>query len=169
MGCNLFFCAIAALPLTPAYCLQDDTYYSPTTVQELEDEMLQRPGHVIVRSCEETHWNSTKEPPAKGWREWKLSEGKCNGFMTAYASAAYRRAFLDDLVFDYARAPAGCKHHDDVWFSAHLWIRNVPIWVLDFAGKSWPPMYHRPKNRMSISMHPDTEDKIQQCLDYFHW
>jgi hypothetical protein len=44
-----------------------------------------------------------KNPPRKGWREWKLTEGLCKGFMTAYASAAYRRGYLDDLVFDQVR------------------------------------------------------------------
>uniref|UniRef100_A0A383VJC2 Methyltransferase domain-containing protein n=1 Tax=Tetradesmus obliquus TaxID=3088 RepID=A0A383VJC2_TETOB len=158
-------------PETIIITVDDDTFYSPTTVIELEEEMLRRPGYAIVRSCEITHYDPEmkKNPPRKGWREWKLSEGVCKGFMTAYASAAYRRGYLDDLVFDQARAPKGCLHHDDIWFSAHLWIRNVPIWVLNHAGRSWPPMYHRPKNRMSISMHPQAEERAQQCQEYFHW
>eukprot|EP00878_Enallax_costatus_P012503 GHUV01013058.1.p1 GENE.GHUV01013058.1~~GHUV01013058.1.p1 ORF type:complete len:623 (+),score=48.64 GHUV01013058.1:389-2257(+) len=156
-------------PDTVIITIDDDTFYSPTTVAELEAGILERPGYAIVRSCEVTHWDDKKAPPAKGWREWKLSEGVCKGFMTAYASAAYRREFLDDLVFNQTRAPKGCLHHDDVWFSAHLWIRNVPIWVLNHNGKSWPPMYHRPKDRMSISTHPEAERKLQECIDYFHW
>jgi hypothetical protein len=58
--------------------------------------------------CEITHWDPEmkKNPPRKGWREWKLTEGLCKGFMTAYASAAYRRGYLDDLVFDQVRAAA---------------------------------------------------------------
>jgi hypothetical protein len=47
------------------------------------------------------------------------------GFMTAYASAAYRRAFFDDAVFQQELGPEACLHHDDVWFSGHLWIRQV--------------------------------------------
>ncbi|KAF6251797.1 methyltransferase domain-containing protein [Scenedesmus sp. NREL 46B-D3] len=158
-------------PETIIITVDDDTFYSPTTVIELEDEMLRRPGYTIVRSCEITHWDPDmkKNPPRKGWREWKLTEGLCRGFMTAYASAAYRRGYFDDLVFDQERAPDGCMHHDDIWFSAHLWIRNVSIWVLNHAGKSWPPMYHRPRNRMSISFHPQAEDMAQQCQEYFHW
>jgi hypothetical protein len=50
--------------------------------------------------CENTYWDAKKNPPRKGWREWKLTEGVCKGFMTAYASAAYRRGYLDDLVFE---------------------------------------------------------------------
>lgn len=156
-------------PETIIITIDDDTYYSTTTVAELEEEMLRRPGYVVVRSCENTYWDAKKNPPRKGWREWKLSEGVCKGFITAYASAAYRRGYLDDLVFDQDRAPKGCLHHDDIWFSAHLWLRNVPIWVLNHVGRSWPPMYHRPKNRMSISMHPQAEERAQECLDYFHW
>jgi hypothetical protein len=49
----------------------------------------------------------------------------CAGFMTAYASAAYRRSFFDDEVFKQEAGPEGCKHHDDIWFSGHLWVRQV--------------------------------------------
>lgn len=51
--------------------------------------------------------------------------GPCAGFMTAYASAAYRRAFFDEDVFKQDLAPDGCRHHDDIWFAGHLWLRQV--------------------------------------------
>lgn len=58
---------------------------------------------LYAAGCENTYWDAKKNPPRKGWREWKLSEGVCKGFITAYASAAYRRGYLDDLVFDQVR------------------------------------------------------------------
>jgi hypothetical protein len=51
----------------------------------------------------------------------------CAGFMTAYASASYRRAFFDDEVFKQELAPDGCRHHDDIWFAGHLWLRQVRV------------------------------------------
>jgi hypothetical protein len=54
--------------------------------------------------------------------------------MTAYASAAYRRAFFDDAVFQQELAPEACLHHDDVWFSGHLWIRQVRWVVCDLLA-----------------------------------
>jgi hypothetical protein len=125
--------------------------YRPDTVQNLEQEIMARPDHAVVWSCEITHWDPAKAPPKKGWREWKLDAGVCRGFQTAFASAAYRREFFDDLVFDQARAPKGCLHHDDIWFGAHLWLRNVPIWVTPGFGiesgcdtrRCWPVLYHR--------------------------
>jgi hypothetical protein len=58
------------------------------------------PHSCCAAGCENTYWDDKKNPPRKGWREWKLTEGVCKGFMTAYASAAYRRGYLDDLVFE---------------------------------------------------------------------
>jgi hypothetical protein len=125
--------------------------YRPETIANLEREIMRRPDHAVVWSCEITHWDPNKAPPKKGWREWKTNAGLCKGFQTAFASAAYRREFFDDLVFDQERAPKGCLHHDDIWFGAHLWLRNVPIYVLDGFGiesncdkqNCWPVMYHR--------------------------
>lgn len=161
---------------------------------------MERPGHAIVRSCELTHLNASHDPPR--WKEWKLDEGLCAGFMTAYASAgavtlrrhfaaswqhwsltvrqcvspspaptatAYRRGFFDEAVFDQGAAPDACRHHDDIWFSGHLWLRGVPVWILKPFEHAWPPMYHMPKNRMSISAHPDTNKKQVECLDYWGW
>uniref|UniRef100_A0A383V8V7 Methyltransferase domain-containing protein n=1 Tax=Tetradesmus obliquus TaxID=3088 RepID=A0A383V8V7_TETOB len=162
-------------PDTVIITIDDDSMYRPETILHLEQEIMARPDHAIVWSCEITHWDPKKAPPKKGWREWKLNAGVCRGFPTAFASAAYRREFFDDLVFDQARAPEGCLHHDDVWFGVHLWLRNVPIWVIDGFGiesncdtrKCWPVLYHRPKNRMSISLHPDAGTKADACLDFF--
>ncbi|KAF8056746.1 hypothetical protein HT031_006244 [Scenedesmus sp. PABB004] len=147
--------------------VDDDTYYHPDTVLDLEAAILERPGHAIVRSCELTHLNASHDPPR--WKEWKLDEGLCAGFMTAYASAAYRRGFFDEAVFDQDAAPDACRHHDDIWFSGHLWLRGVPVWILKPFEHAWPPMYHMPKNRMSISAHPDTNKKQVECLDYWGW
>jgi hypothetical protein len=48
------------------------------TVYDLEQEMIRRKGHAVVRSCEET-FRDTSVTPAKTWRTWKLDEGRCNG------------------------------------------------------------------------------------------
>ncbi|KAF6255991.1 hypothetical protein COO60DRAFT_1702558 [Scenedesmus sp. NREL 46B-D3] len=162
-------------PDTVIITVDDDCMYRPEAVLHLEQEILARPGHAVVRSCEVTHWDPAKAPPKKGWREAKLNAGECRGFPASLAGAAYRREFFDDLVFDQARAPKGCLLHDDVWFGAHLWLRNVPIWVLPGFGVEsdcddnmcWPVLYHRPKNRMSISSHPDADSRAQECLDFF--
>jgi hypothetical protein len=42
-------------------------------------------------------------------------------------------------------------------------VCSVAFWLAAAA-----PM-RRPKNRMSISMHPQAEERAQECLDYFHW
>ena len=48
-------------------------------------------------------------------------------------------------------------------------LTQVPIWILRPHVHAWPPMYHRPKNPLSISMHPEAGPRSLQCLDYFGW
>jgi hypothetical protein len=47
-------------------------------VYDLEQEMIRRKGHAVVRSCEETFRDTSVTPP-KTWRTWKLDEGLCKG------------------------------------------------------------------------------------------
>jgi hypothetical protein len=47
-------------------------------VYDLEQEMIRRKGHAVVRSCEDTFRDTSATPP-KTWRTWNLNEGLCKG------------------------------------------------------------------------------------------
>jgi hypothetical protein len=62
----------------------------------------------------------------------------------------------------------GCWYHDDVWLSAHLWQRQIPIWVLNSDQHAWPVLYHRPYNKLSINSVQNMEQHQFDCLKVFN-
>lgn len=66
------------------------------------------------------------------WNTWYFpqhsrpagTEGICNGWQAAFKGTAYRRWMFDDRVFTVGQGPGeekGCRLHDDVWLSGHLY------------------------------------------------
>jgi hypothetical protein len=174
-------------PHTILITVDDDVVYHRNTVRQLvmsiielnrarrhvEDEVV---AYAPTWYCEE-------------WWRWPIQrlmlrwfEGECRGFLGAFSGAAYFRWFFNNNfndnegvvdgpggIFDYSKAPAGCRLHDDVWISGFLWrSRRVRPYLIRPSFRS--VQQHRPWDKLSIHLVDRGEsDYRDPCVAYFNY
>ncbi|KAI8905558.1 hypothetical protein EDD86DRAFT_257625, partial [Gorgonomyces haynaldii] len=109
-------------PDTIVVTLDDDTEYHAHMLYHLVQFMTEKSGLAPCFVCQ--HW-----PWYQPWPSWAWY-GTCKGWANAYAGVAYRVGWFTESVFDFDRAPDGCKLHDDVWISGNLHEKDIRPYVI---------------------------------------
>ena len=158
-------------PNTILITVDDDVVYHKDTVMTISSMLLESKRHnqkiAPTWDCEE--WSSWFKIPYRPYKE-----GICNGWVGAYSgyylltSAGYWRSYFhDNSVFDYSKAPKGCRLHDDVWISGILWKHSkVRPFLLRPGFNS--VQSHRAWDNLTIHMVENGEkDYRDPCIEYF--
>jgi hypothetical protein len=110
------------------------------------------------------------------WR-WDVTDVKndyCkNGFLAAYAGAAYRREYFDESIFNYENVPDGCILHDDVYISGYLTRKGVFPYItapIERTGDyPWSVIQHQTKTNLTVHGSPNLREKKFDCIRYYHY
>lgn len=158
-------------PSTIIITADDDVEYPPTLAGHLVRGILHNPTKVIPSyHCEWWHpgwpfisWGSVRE---------NRVIGPCPGWQATWAGSAYQRGYfaataLEDPIFDYSAAPAGCKLHDDVWISGVLFRRNIRPFRISFDISQH---HHAQYTKESIhSVKNGQRDYRDPCIAHFDY
>ena len=138
-------------PSTWLITVDDDTKYHVDTVLALVLAAMNLP------------WNSSpafwcEEAWADGYRSLKKrtmnrgEEGTVHGWCGGFAGVLFKRFMLGDHVFNFSRAPVGCRSHDDVWWGGHLLSAGNTPYLIDpgFFSVEWSPTSSSERQRLSV-------------------
>ncbi|KAI8929121.1 hypothetical protein BC831DRAFT_444810 [Entophlyctis helioformis] len=153
-------------PHTIVVTADDDMIYHPDTLLTLETVMDHSPTPIApCFICEFYPWWTRLWGGPSVRQEW---EGVCKGWSNAYAAVAFRVHYFDESVFDYSRAPSGCKLHDDVWISGALYRKGIRPWNVRPGFDSKIKHFRHPT--LSINSVKNGEKGFRNpCIEYFDY
>ncbi|KAJ3342364.1 hypothetical protein HDU93_002480 [Gonapodya sp. JEL0774] len=171
-------------PSTVIVTVDDDTTYEKDTLRSLERTLLASDGsHHTAYRCEEptppwllwwSVWVTPIEVPGSrstGSDGSEFSPRVCRGFACAFAGTAFLRSqFKGDAkeLFDYRKAPLGCRLHDDVWISGILWTWGITPMIVDADVGS--VVHHRSYTNLTIHRVRGVESRYRDpCIQYFEY
>ncbi|CAE7646664.1 unnamed protein product [Symbiodinium sp. CCMP2456] len=160
-------------PSTWLITVDDDTKYHVDTVLALVLAAMNLP------------WNSSpafwcEEAWADGYRSLKKrtmnrgEEGTVHGWCGGFAGVLFKRFMLGDHVFNFSRAPVGCRSHDDVWWGGHLLSAGNTPYLIDpgFFSVEWSPTSSSERQALSVHVldgkaRTSGSDLQSQCASWF--
>ncbi|KNC98774.1 uncharacterized protein SPPG_09304 [Spizellomyces punctatus DAOM BR117] len=151
-------------PNTIVVTVDDDSTYHPDMLLGLVMASHEHPNNAASYVCEFQPWWAWIIDRGLAIRQWW--EGPCKGWANAFKGVAYRVGWFGEEMWDWSRAPKGCKLHDDVWISGNLYRKGIRPWV---AVPPFDPLVaHRRHPTLSINAVKDTESAYRNpCLEYF--
>ena len=158
-------------PDTIIITIDDDTVYHPQMLGYLVTTLSHLSADSSVAVVCETVSNLHQEWQ---WTVANVNNDYCkNGFLAAWAGAAYRRKYFDQSIFDYEDVPDGCVLHDDVYISGYLARKGIFPYIFtptEPTGRHpWSVIQHQTKTNLTVNATPNVRGRQLACIQYFNY